>query len=147
MLECTMQVTVRKATHADQQQLFDLARSFPTPTPPDFSAFSHAFESMLADLSAVLFVAELDGKIVGYLSGYRHVTFYANGYVAWVDEVFVSAQTRKMGIGKALMKSFEQWAVDLDCELVGLATGGAAAFYEKLGYASKAGYFKKYLSG
>ena len=140
-----METVVRKATHGDERQLFALARSFPTPTPPEFSAFRHAFESMLADLSSALFVAEVEGKVVGYLSGYRHVTFYAGGYVAWVDEIFVSAHAREMGIGTSLMENFEAWAAQRDCRLVGLATGGAAAFYEKLGYASKAGYYKKYL--
>jgi GNAT superfamily N-acetyltransferase len=102
---------------------------------------------MLADLSSTLFVAEVEGRVVGYLAGYRHVTFYAAGYVAWVDEIFVSAHARRMGIGKSLMESFEQWAIERDCVLVGLATGGASAFYERLGYASKAGYYKKYLRG
>ena len=100
---------------------------------------------MLADLSSALFVAEVDGRVVGYLSGSRHVTFYAAGYVANVDEIFVSADARKMGIGTSLMGSFEHWAVERDCVLVGLATRGASAFYERLGYASKAEYYKKYL--
>ena len=105
-----MDTVVRKATRQDEWELFALARSFPTPNPPEFSAFRHAFESMLADLSAVLFVAEVDGQVVGYLAGYRHITFYASGYAAWVDEVFVSAHAREMGIGKSLMENFETWA-------------------------------------
>jgi GNAT superfamily N-acetyltransferase len=140
-----MEVIVRKAIRSDERELFALARAFPTPTAPDFSAFRHAFESMLADLSAALFVAEVDERLVGYLAGYRHVTFYAAGYTAWVDEIFVSAHARDMGIGKRLMETFEHWAVQRDCKLVGLATAGASAFYERLGYASKAGYYKKTL--
>lgn len=145
MLERIMEAAVRKATRNDERELFALARTFPTPTPPEFSAFRHAFESMLADLSAALFIAEVDGEIVGYLAGYRHVTFYAAGYTAWVDEVFVSAHARKMGIGKILMQNFERWAAQRDCKLVGLATAGASAFYERIGYTSKAGYYKKFL--
>jgi GNAT superfamily N-acetyltransferase len=136
---------VRRATRRDERELFALVRAFPTPTPPEFSAFRHAFESMLADLSAALFVAEVDAQLVGYLTGYRHVTFYAVGYTAWVDEIFVAAHARKMGTGRRLMENFEEWAVQRDCKLVGLATAGASAFYERLGYASKAGYYKKYL--
>lgn len=41
--------------------------------------------------------------------------------------------------------TFEDWARQRECVLVGLATSGAARFYERLGYISKAGYFKKYL--
>jgi GNAT superfamily N-acetyltransferase len=101
ILAASMEVIVRKATRSDERELFALARAFPTATAPDFSAFRHAFESMLADLSASLFVAEVDERLVGYLTGYRHVTFYAAGYTAWVDEIFVSAHAREMGIGKS----------------------------------------------
>ena len=86
-----MEVNVRKATRGDERELFALARAFPTPTPPDFPAFRNAFESMLADLSSVLLVAEVDERGVA------------------------------------------------------LATAGAATFYDRLGYASKADYYKKYL--
>ena len=140
-----MGTVVRKATRGDERDLFVLARSFPTPTPPEFSVFRHAFKSMLADFSSALFVAELDGRLVGYLAGYSHITFYAGGYTAWVDEILVSPDHRGSGIGKRLMENFEVWARQQDCVLVGLATAGASAFYEQLGYASKAGYYKKYL--
>ena len=140
-----MQPIVRKATRGDERQLFALARSFPTPTPPELSVFRHAFESMLADCSSALFVAELDGRLVGYLAGYSHITFYAGGYTAWVDEILVSPDHRRSGIGKNLMDNFEVWARQRDCALVGLATAGASGFYEQLGYASKANYYKKYL--
>lgn len=140
-----MAITVRKAQHQDERDVFALARSFPTQTPPDFSAFRHGFESMLADGSAVLFVADVDERLVGYLAGYRHIAFYAGGYVAWIDEIFVSPEVRGMGIGKNLIDSFETWSEQRECRLIGLATRGASGFYEKLGYESKAGYYKKYL--
>ena len=138
-----MTAVVREATREDERDVFALARSFPTPTPPEFSAFRHAFESMLADVSAVLLVAALDGRIVGYLAGYRHITFYASGYTAWIDELFVSADARQMGIGRRLMESFETWATQRDCKLVGLATTGAAAFYERIGYAFESGLLQE----
>jgi GNAT superfamily N-acetyltransferase len=57
----------------------------------------------------------------------------------------VATDHRGAGLGKQLMKAFEEWASLHKCVLVGLATRGAAPFYERLGYASKAAYFKKYL--
>ena len=129
-----METVVRRATQHDERHLFRLARAAPTLIPPDFSMFRHAFESILADLSSVLFVAEADGQLVGYLSGYRHITFYAAGYLGWVDELFVSAHARNLGIGRGLMRQFESWASHRDCVLVGLATSHASAFYERLGY-------------
>lgn len=74
------------------------------------------------------------------------MTFYAAGRAAWVDELFVEDTFRGKGIGRKLMQAFELWALDQGCGLVGLATAGARGFYERLGYTSKAGYYKKYLS-
>lgn len=44
-----------------------------------------------------------------------------------------------------LMAAFEQRASADGCKLVGLATASAGPFYSKLGYETKAGYYKKYL--
>ncbi len=92
-----------------------------------------------------MLVAEQEGKLVGYVSGCCHVTFYAGGLTAWVDELLVIEALRGTGIGRELMDSFEQWATDRQSVLVSLATRGAATFYEHRGYTSKAGYYKKYL--
>ncbi len=53
---------------------------------------------------------------------------------------------RSSGVGQQLMSAFETWAADNSSISVALATRGAANFYEKLGYESRAGYFKKYLA-
>ena len=100
----------------------------------------------MSDASACLLVAEQEGKLVGYVSGYCHFTFYAGGQTAWVDELLVIEALRGTGIGRELMDSFEQWARDRQSVLVSLATRGAATFYEHRGYTSKAGYYKKYLA-
>ena len=140
-----MNAMVRPARLTDETQLFGLARSFPTATPPDLATFRSAFHAKLADTASAVFVSELDGRLVGYVAGYRHVTFYASGLTAWVDEIMVATDHRGAGLGKQLMEAFEDWASLHNCVLVGLATRGAASFYERLGYASRAAYFKKYL--
>jgi GNAT superfamily N-acetyltransferase len=61
--------------------------------------------------------------------------------------VLVIAPLRKRGVGRLLMEAFEAWAVSRACTQVSLATRNAAPFYERLGYATNAGYFKKYLRG
>ena len=136
---------IRQARSADEAQLFTLARSFPTPTPPSLASFRAALHAKLVDDNSAVFVGERGGRLVGYVSGYRHITFYAGGFTAWVDEIMVAADDRRAGIGTQLMDAFERWAGEHDCVLVGLATAGAAQFYERRGYASKAGYFKRYL--
>jgi GNAT superfamily N-acetyltransferase len=71
--------------------------------------------------------------------------FYANGPVAWVEEVFVRGQHRGCGVGRALMSAYEQWAISRDCALVALATRRAAPFYRALGYEESALYHRKIL--
>jgi GNAT superfamily N-acetyltransferase len=138
--------TVRAAEQTDEAELFRLVALFPTPTPPSMAIFAQVLMSKLADDSACVLVAVRDGKLVGYLSGYAHQTFYANGPTAWVDEVLVLEGERMAGCGRQLMAAFEDWARSRGCVLVSLATRGAAPFYERLGYATKAAYYKRYLT-
>ena len=136
--------TIRPAAASDSRALFELVRAFPTPTPPSLDQFSRALHAKLPDPSSSLFVAEHEGRLVGYVSGYCHPTFYASGPTAWVDELLVSEPLRGTGIGRQLMDAFELWAQARRCVMVSLATRSAAAFYEHRGYSSKAGYYKRY---
>jgi GNAT superfamily N-acetyltransferase len=138
-------VHIRVGRLSDEAKLFELARAFPTPTPPDVDMFAIALRAKLADPSSYLAVAEREGSLIGYVAGYSHPTFYAGGSTAWVDELLVDATFRGRGIGRRLMEAFEAWARSHACALVSLATSGAGPFYQRLGYASTAEYYKKYL--
>lgn len=138
-------VHVRLAQTSDETPLLELVRLFPTPDPPPGAAYTTAFHQKLTDENSFLAVAEHSSTLVGYVSGYCHPTFYARGPTAWIDELFVIEQFRQLGIGRALMNAFELWATQRGCKLVSLATARAGTFYERLGYATKAGYYKKYL--
>ncbi len=138
--------TIRPAAASDTSPLFELVRTFPTPTPPSSEQFSRALDAKLPDPSSCLLVAEHERRLVGYVSGYGHPTFYAGGPTAWVDELLVLEALRGTGIGRQLMDAFERWAKDRQSVLVSLATRGAAAFYEHRGYTSKAAYYKKYFA-
>lgn len=120
----------------------ELAMSF------EFSAarFREHYPSLLADDGACLLLAVSGPISVGYLLGFRHLTFYANGPVGWVEEVAVRDEERGHGIGRLLMDAFEQWATAEGCALVALATRRAAPFYRALGYQESATYFRKVLT-
>ena len=77
--------------------------------------------------------------------GFDHDTFFANGRVAWVEEIMVDEDVRGRGVGKALMQAFEAWARGRDLKLVALATRRAGQFYLALGYEDSATYFRKML--
>jgi GNAT superfamily N-acetyltransferase len=136
---------VRRAKLADELALFALVRQFPNATLPSSELFAVSLRLKLKDHDALVAVAELDGRLVGYIAGDAHETFYAGGKIAWVDEILVLESERRQGIGRALMTEFENWAAGGRCQMVGLATDAAVSFYEELGFESGAGYFKRYL--
>ncbi len=119
----------------------DLAQSFAFSRPD----FDRTFRELLAQEDTCLLIADDAGAGVGYLLGFRHLTFFANGPVGWVEEVLVRDGHRGHGLGRALMGAFERWAADGECALVALATRRSAAFYRSLGYQDSAAYLHKVL--
>jgi GNAT superfamily N-acetyltransferase len=107
--------------------------------------FRTSYPALLADDRACLLLAVNGHESVGYVLGFRHLTFYANGPVGWVEEIVVRRQDRGLGIGRVLMNAFEQWAAAQGCALIALATRRAAPFYHALGYEESATYFRKVL--
>jgi GNAT superfamily N-acetyltransferase len=94
---------VRRAILADEFELFALVSRFPTQTPPTRDVFADALRHKLRDADGFVAVAESGGALVGYIAGDAHETFYAGGKVAWVDEILVVEESRRQGIGRALM--------------------------------------------
>jgi GNAT superfamily N-acetyltransferase len=107
--------------------------------------FRASYPALLAADGACLLLAVDGTEYAGYLLGFRHLTFYANGPVGWVEEVVVRGRDRRRGIGRMLMDAFECWAAGEGCALVALATRRAAPFYRDLGYEESASYFRKLL--
>jgi len=62
-----------------------------------------------------------------------------------VEEIMVSEDVRRRGVGRELMESFEHWARSRRSKLIGLATRRAAPFYKSIGYDESATYFRRLL--
>ena len=122
-----------------------LAKEFATSFVVDENVFRVSFGELIAARHTHFAVAEEAGRIIGYVLAFSHHAFYANGRVAWVEEITVHGDWRRRGVGKSLMQSAEDWAADQGCRLIALATRRAANFYEALGYQASATYFKKLL--
>ena len=137
---------VRRARADDADDVARLAAELAMSFEFSAASFRQNYPSLLADDDACLLLAVDRCEGVGYLLGFRHLTFYANGPVGWVEEVVVRDQVRGQGIGRILMGAFEQWATAEGCALVALATRRAAPFYRALGYAESAAYFRKALT-
>ena len=138
-------VVVRAAGAADVRSVAALAEQFGTSFPFSPSAFRISFDELLQTSQACLLVADSRGQASGYVLGFAHPTFFANGPVAWLEEIMVAADQRRAGLGGALVAAFEHWATGRGCRLVALATRRAEAFYRGLGYTPSATYLRKEL--
>ena len=138
-------ITIRRAEPADGPALFNLAHAFATSFVVEEQAFACSFAELRAMPDAYLAVAEAGGELVGYVLGFNHPTLFANGHIAWVEEIMVTETFRRMRIGRQLMAAFEAWAASNDAKMIALATRRAVGFYLALGYEDSAAYFRKRL--
>lgn len=134
---------IRRAEQNDMDAVLGLAKEFATSFDVDENLFRASFGELIVARHTHFAVAEEEGRIIGYVLAFSHHAFYANGRVAWVEEITVHGDWRRRGVGKSLMQSAEDWAADQGCRLIALATRRAANFYEALGYQASATYFKK----
>jgi GNAT superfamily N-acetyltransferase len=136
---------IRPATDGDRAAVADLANELALSFAFCRDAFDASYTAALGTSDACLLLAVAGDDHVGYLLGTRQVAFYANGPVAHVQEILVHDKHRRRGVGRLLMKAFEQWAAERGCALVALATRRAAPFYLALGYEESATYLRKVL--
>ncbi len=137
---------IRQAGPEDADQVAGLAAELAQSFAFRRADFDVSYPALLADEDAHVLVAADGGDCMGYLLGFRHLTFFANGPVGWVEEVLVRREHRGRGIGRDLMNAFERWAAGDGCAMVALATRRAAPFYLALGYEESAAYLRKVLS-
>lgn len=92
---------------------------------------------LLASEEDKIFIAEVDGIVVGYVHANNYELLYAPP-MKNVMGIAVSSDYRRMGIGKALLERVERWAKETGAAGVRLVSGGsridAHSFYNSLGY-------------
>jgi GNAT superfamily N-acetyltransferase len=137
---------VRPAGAGDAAQLFAMARDMATSFVPTWEGFQTSFHGLGASGDVLVLVADgAESALDGYLLGFVHATFYADGPVGWIEELAVRPEVRRHGVGRALVDTFEVWAGSRGARLVAMATRRAAAFYAAIGFEESAVYFRKML--
>ncbi len=146
-----MSATVRRATAKDASALYvhwsELRRYnssidprvMPVPVGPD--DFAAGLDSVLARDTSVAFVAEVDGKLAGFISGGvepNHPDRLPELH-ATVGYLWVAASARRNGIGSQLVRAVTDWAGRQDgvshMEMTVLAADQeAATFWRSMGF-------------
>ncbi len=100
------------------------------------------YSGLIADENAGLFVAETDGKLVGFVHAIVRDTpafpvFVPRRY-AVVDGIVVKSEFQNRGTGRILMDKMQEWAITKGAASIELNVyefnETAISFYEKLGY-------------
>lgn len=141
-----MTIKYRQAGLIDEEELFILAEMLATSYKLKKEDFSRVYADLLNDANTDIVVAVTESGLIGYVLAFHHPTFYANGLISWVEEIFVKDEYRGKKIGKKLMEIVEGKALERSSKLVALATRRASGFYKNIGYDESAVYFKKALT-
>jgi GNAT superfamily N-acetyltransferase len=136
-------VVVRRARADDEATVWPLVEAFAVTATPSRAGFEGAFRGALTRPDVRVLVAEESGVVVGYLLAQLEPTFFADGPVAWVQEVMVAEGRRGSGVGRALVRAAEAWAREAGAVSVSLASRRAGGFYEALGYVASATFYQR----
>lgn len=126
-------MNIRKFQEDDRSSLIDLWENV-FPDDPAHNEPSLVIEAKLA-VDDLIFVAELEGKIVGTcMAGY-------DGHRGWLYAVAVLPECRRSGVGARLVKHVMQVLKDIGCIKVNLQIRATntevVAFYKSLGFAAE----------
>ena len=141
---------VRQAGPGDLEQLaplFDAYRQF-YQQPSDLALARDFLAERLSRAESVVFVAERDGRAVGFVQLYPlFSSTAARPRRLWLlNDLFVSPDVRGGGVGRALMERARRLAEEtgaVGLELVTAVTNrGAQRLYESLGYRLDDGFLR-----
>jgi len=147
---------IRRARHEDIASIVaihnddEFRRSAPESLdalPPEYAA---ALTEMNADPNNQMWVAEIDGHVVGafQLTFIRHL-MARGALIAQVESVHVASNMRSRGIGEAMMRFAVEEARKRKCLRVQLTSQKrrerAHAFYERMGFTKSHEGMKLYL--
>ncbi len=130
------QVALRPARPSDAPSIAELTRQLGYDV--DAELLAPRLARMLARADQQILIAELDGRLVGWLHG-EVAEYLEFGPFVVIGGLVVDRSCRRQGIGRLLMDAAEAWARHQGCSVVRLWSSStrtaAHKFYESLGYA------------
>ena len=92
-----------------------------------------------------VFVAEVNGIVVGYIHAEKYQTLYFEPMINILG-LAVSSEFRRRGIGRMLLKRTEHWANEVGIHKIRLNSGAtrkeAHSFYRAMGYNNEKGQIR-----
>ena len=130
-----MSLEIRPADRVDDDLVAAFAALIPqlSSSPPPTA---DALQAIVDTPDSVLFVARLDGRVVGSLT----LAFYRipTGLKAWIEDVVVDADARGQGVGEALNRAAIAEAAHRGAKSVSLTSRSsreaANRLYQRLGF-------------
>lgn len=134
-----MTVTVERATEVSDEVLAAFATLIPQLSSSNPPPSREELEEIVASPSTVLFLARVDGAVVGSLT---LATFrIPTGLRAWIEDVVVDSSARGHGVGEALNKAAIEEARRRGAVTVDLTSRpsreAANRLYQRLGFQSR----------
>lgn len=127
---------IRDANGGDEREVARLLEQLGYPSGGD--AVRRRLARIEASAADRLFVAELDGQIVGLAGIHVSPSLEYDGDAAKVSAIVVDEAARRRGVGRALLEAVEAEARARGCVLVFLTTAerrkDAHEFYRRLGW-------------
>jgi ribosomal protein S18 acetylase RimI-like enzyme len=147
-----MKIVIREAETEDYNSLIELfdeidaihrdhhPRIFQKPNGPVREI--NYYIGLISDESTAVFVAELEGNIVGFVHAIvrdaADIPILVPRRFAIIDGIVVRSKYKKRGIGRMLMKGIEEWIKEKGASSIELNVyefnEEAITFYESLGY-------------
>jgi diamine N-acetyltransferase len=101
------------------------------------------FDELLASEGSIVLVADAQGELAGVatvmMRNAPSFAVFVNQSWAVLDNIAVVSSWRRRGVGRALTRAAEQWALGRGAKWLELGVyefnAGARAFYQALGYA------------
>jgi GNAT superfamily N-acetyltransferase len=129
-------ITIRAAVPADASCIATRLAQLGYPATPEQAAAQLAHLQEFPHATAL--VAELQGQVIGLVTGHVFPSIHDAALVAWLTTLVIDEQHLHKGVGRRLSAAIESWANGHGAARVSVTSGkhrdGAHAFYERIGY-------------
>jgi len=105
----------------------------------DGSTLLQRLKALITEENALLLVAEINGRVIGYIHGEIITHLLFAGREMYISEVFVMEKYRGSGVGRALVSAIETESVNQRCFRISVLNSRERESYQR-GFYPSMGY-------